>query len=99
MDLYTGVALGVAGGIGWAVVGLANNYSKAEPEPFDPKRSLKTVLIGAITGGYIGYTGQTFSSGLVEALAESAGVTAVVNKIVDAVWNLISGKKTASRKR
>ena len=99
MDVLSGMALGIAGGISWAVIGLIREKTKPESEPYDPKKTVKTVIIGAVTGGFIGYSGQTLSYDLVTATAETAGITAMVNKIVDAVWSLVKGGTSTAKKR
>ncbi len=99
MDPIPGILVGAIGGVGWAIIGFVKTRStpdKKTVEPFDPKKLIKTAIIGAAVGGYIGYSGQEFSLDLVSTLSESAmfvPVAGVAEKITGLIWNVLVQSK------
>ena len=62
VELLTIVGYGIASGGGAALLGYARSYFKAKEdggygEEFDPEKAGKTILLGAVLGGFAGYFG------------------------------------------
>jgi len=102
MQLIGGVVAGILGGLGWGIVGAIKNYSNDKSEEFEIKKFTKTVLLGAIVGAYIGYTGDTFSDNLAESvlpgIMSMTPLMAVVDKVVGIIYNGIKKLKAKTKK-
>ena len=81
---YILILEGVAGGLVYALSGLANKPAK---ERFDWKKLLPTLAVSAVVGGVAGFTGQDF--GILINSAMAAGFTATVQKF----WQAFTKKK------
>jgi hypothetical protein len=80
------ILMGAGSGAGSAFVGFLR---KREVPSFDWKRFLKTVLIGAVVNGVAGYLGISIPDAqvLLVDLGLFIAITALVDRLVDLVWN------------
>ncbi len=92
MDIAT-IGVGAIGGLGWAVLGYAKQKTSEDGAEFSAQKLIKTLIIGAIVGSAVAYSGTAVSTETIELfVAESSMmgvVTAGVSKFVGLAWNLI----------
>ena len=92
--MYPNIILGAIGGLCWSIIGTIREKTKEDPEDFSSLKFAKSIIIGGIIGGYLGYSGQMVDTSTIEAFTASSGLyltlTAVVDKVVGIVWNLFN---------
>lgn len=79
------ILYGVIGGLAYSLSGLA---AKDNREAFNIKKFTPTLVISIIVGGVAGFTGQDY--GLVASSSLGAGITAIVQKLITALFKLKS---------
>jgi len=86
-----GILAGLGAGIFWNIIGAIRSKEKhGDDFEYNPKWLLKTVIIGAIIGGYATVTGNPVDLEAVTVLNASLMTTpivAVVDKIVSILWD------------
>jgi len=86
-----GILSGIGAGIIWNIIGSIRSKEKlGEDFEYNPKWLLKTVLIGAIIGGYSVINGSPVDIEAVTILNASlmnTPLVAVIDKIVNIVWD------------
>jgi len=82
MDYYS-LLYGALGGVGWAVLGYARAKQKDSKTEFDGFHFGKTIVVGAIIGGYAAYTGMPIDAVATTSFALTA--TALVDKIANII--------------
>jgi len=89
-----GILSGVLSGIYWNILGTASNKADAEKpvedKEYQPKKLLKTVIIGAIVGVALTLSGTPVTmESVVTMSGASFPFTVAADKIVSIVWKLI----------
>jgi len=92
------ILVGAVGGAAWAILGTVKTLTnKDNEEDFSTQKFVKSVVIGGIIGGAMGYNGQIVDTSTLESFAIQsslyAPVVAVVDKVLGFVWNLVQKAK------
>jgi len=85
--MWTQILAGTAGGMVYALSGLANKKKK---EGFVWSKFIPTLIVSGIVGGIAGVTAQDINVLMVAPAA--VGLTAVVEKFCKAIWKKYSSK-------
>lgn len=83
--LWVGILAGLVAGALTAVLGYAKSCTV---ESFNPQKAIQTLIIGAIVGGYAGYTGVTYEQAY-EFFA-TCGATVLIEYLKKALWRAIT---------
>jgi len=90
MDLFTVVA-GLGGGLCWAVLGFVRNKTTKEPEDFDAKKFIKSVIVGGAVGSYLAYSGSIVDISTIEAFLGNSVIATPLVGVAEKVASLIYG--------
>lgn len=87
------ILVGAVGGLGWSILGIAREKSKPEAEEINGKKIVKTVIVGGVIGGILGYQGSVIDVASIEAFVANsalyAPIVAIADKVVSLGWELI----------
>lgn len=81
--MYMEILKGAGYGIVTSILGWARKDSK-NLESFDLMKMLPTILLSAVIGGFVAYTGQEF--GLVYDAAINGGGAILIQNLLKSVW-------------
>lgn len=99
-EVISGALLGAGGGAAWAILGSIRNFTKQgemkvknDKVEFNPKKFMKSIVVGAVLGGYAGSQGMVVSYDTLEALSMNAAIftpaTAIANKALGIIHNAV----------
>jgi len=89
MSVITQLGVGIAGGIGWGLLGYLRALN--DKEGWDSKKFAKALVLGAVIGGiggFYGYADPDTAMNFVKDAGIYAGLTALVDKVITWVYTI-----------